>query len=68
MTAERAVKLANLVALSVLAGGPYPDATLHARIANQVAELLVNTDWRVLPEDPREEKPELFATEQLELL
>ena len=60
MTSERAYKLARQVATVVLADGPHDEAILRARISNQVAELLLSIDWRILPEDEREEAPPLL--------
>ena len=62
MTTDRAWKLAQQVATVVLQGGPHSEAVLRDRITSQVAGLLLNVDWRVLPEDEREAPgaPDLF--------
>jgi hypothetical protein len=40
---------------------------LRDRIQSHIAELLLNVDWRVLPEDRQEESRELLFTGQLAL-
>lgn len=56
MTPDRAVKLGQQVARAALAGGPHDAGILEARITNQVADLLLNVDWRMMPEDEKQEK------------
>lgn len=51
MTTDRAVKLGQKIAEAVFAGGPCPEGVLKGRITNQVADLLLKIDWRVMPED-----------------
>ena len=60
MTSERAIKLAHQVAQVVLQDGPHSEDSLRARIVNQVAELLMAIDWRVLPGDGAESAPPLL--------
>jgi hypothetical protein len=51
VTTDKAWRLAQQVASVVVAGGPYSEAELRDRIQSHVAKLLLNVDWRVLPED-----------------
>jgi hypothetical protein len=67
MTSDRAVKLAQKVAQAVLVNGPYSDTVLAARITNQVADLLLRIDWRVLPEDEVQRKDQELFTGQMGL-
>jgi hypothetical protein len=68
MTTDRAWKLGQLVAAVVLENGPHTEAELHDRIRFYVADLLLNVDLRMMPEDqPKREVSEIFDGQLLGL-